>query len=106
MAYDNTDSGSLFKNDRKTKDTHPNATGSAEITCPHCGQIGLFWLSAWTKTIKQGKRMGGMMQSLAFTEKDEQPSERHNEEARRTAGGKSAPAPPHGDDFDDDVPFD
>ena len=50
---DNT--GTLFKNDRRDKDSHPNAKGKALIG----GQW--YWVSAWTK---QGK--AGAFQSLAF----------------------------------------
>ena len=52
--------GSLFKNDRREKDTHPNATGTALI-----GGVE-YWVSAWTKEGKNGK-----FQSLAFRKKEE-----------------------------------
>ena len=54
-------SGSLFKNTKKEKDTHPNATGSALI-----GGVE-YWVSAWTKKDKNGNAW----QSLAFTPKTE-----------------------------------
>lgn len=54
-------SGVLFKNDKKEKDTHPNATGSAMIEGVE------YWISAWTKDGKNGK-----FQSLAFKRKDQQ----------------------------------
>ena len=53
-------SGSLFKNDRREKDTHPHATGSALIDGVE------YWVSAWTKEGKSGK-----FQSLAFRRKEE-----------------------------------
>ena len=52
--------GSLFKNDRREKDTHPHATGTALI-----GGVE-YWVSAWTKEGKNGK-----FQSLAFKPKEE-----------------------------------
>lgn len=53
--------GSLFKNDDKTEDKHPNAKGSALIN-------GVaFWVAAWTKTDKNGNKY----QSLAFKPKEE-----------------------------------
>ena len=61
MAYEQRDnSGSLFKNDKREKDSHPNATGSAMI-----GGVE-YWVSAWTKDGKKGK-----WQSLAFKRKEE-----------------------------------
>lgn len=41
-------SGSLFKNDRKTKEAHPDVTGSATIS----GQE--FYVSGWRKTGQKG----------------------------------------------------
>lgn len=62
MAYEMKDfSGSLFKNERKEKDTHPNATGTALIDGVE------YWVSAWTKKDKNGNNW----QSLAFKPKDE-----------------------------------
>lgn len=61
MAYEIKDlSGSLFKNQHKTTDSHPNATGSAMIDGVE------YWVSAWTKKDKNGNPW----QSLAFTRKD------------------------------------
>lgn len=64
-------SGSLFKNDKKTSEKHPDYKGSAMID----GQD--YWLSAWVKTGKSGKFM-----SLAFELKDgnqSKPSSRKEE---------------------------
>lgn len=54
-------SGALFKNDRKTKDTHPDFTGSGDIH-------GIdTWISGWTK---EGKNGGKKFISLTFKAKD------------------------------------
>lgn len=80
-------SGSLFKNDRRDKDSQPNARGKAMIDGV------MFEVSAWTK---QGKN--GPWQSLSFKKLDaDQPR-------------KSTPAPTSNrlggdDDFGDDLPF-
>lgn len=82
--YDNTNSGALFKNDRRTNDRQPHYRGEQNVACPHCGAKTEFWLSSWVKDMKKG----GKFMSLALTAKDD-------------------PKPPasDGDDFDDDIPF-
>lgn len=60
MAYEARDNtGTLFRNDRKEKDTHPNATGTAMIDGVE------YYVSAWTKEGQKGK-----FQSLSFKRKD------------------------------------
>lgn len=62
MAYElRENSGSLFKNKNKKKDTHPNATGDAMI-----GGV-VYRISAWTKKDKNGDPW----QSLSFEQKDD-----------------------------------
>lgn len=79
MAYEHKpNSGSLFKNDNREKDTHPHAKGSALIDGVE------YWVSAWTNDGKAGK-----YQSLKFSRKDE----------------NTAPRPKPQEDFDDDLPF-
>ena len=60
MAYEHKDNtGSLFKNDRREKDTHPNLQGSAVIDGVE------YWLSAWTNEGSKGKWI-----SLKFKRKE------------------------------------
>jgi hypothetical protein len=54
-------SGILFKNDRKTKDSHPDYKGSATVGGEE------FYLSGWLKQGRNGKFL-----SLAFTSKADQ----------------------------------
>ena len=77
--YDNTNSGALFKNDRKESEKHPDYKGSINVGGTD------YWLSAWIKTGKSGKFM-----SLAVTPKDEKPTKKYS--------GSIA-------DMDDDIPF-
>ena len=46
--YDNNNSGALFPNNRKEKETHPDLNGSCEIEGKE------FWFKAWKKTSKNG----------------------------------------------------
>jgi hypothetical protein len=64
MAYEQRDnSGSLFRNDKREKETHPQAKGSAMI-----GGVE-YWVSAWTKEARDGSKY----QSLSFTLKNAGP---------------------------------
>lgn len=94
MAYEQKDnSGSLFRNQKKEKDTHPNATGSAMID-------GIeYWVSAWTKSDKNGNPW----QSLAFKRKDDA-SERRSKADDLRAGGRGEPRR-MAEQIDDDIPF-
>lgn len=83
MAYEIRDlSGSLFKNDKREKDTHPNLTGTVMI-----GGVE-YWASGWTKERANGEKWI----SLSFKPK----------EARAET---AAPAPASAYDDDSDVPF-
>ena len=90
MAYETKElSGSLFKNDRKEKDSHPNLQGSALIDGVD------YWVSGWTKTRDNGDKWI----SLAFKRKD-----------AKSGGEKSEPKPaakpmPKLPMDDDSIPF-
>lgn len=84
MAYEQKDnSGSLFKNDRKEKETHPDAKGSIMVD-------GVaYWISAWTKQDRNGNRY----QSLSVQRKGQ------------PAASKPAASKPVADDMEDSIPF-
>jgi uncharacterized protein (DUF736 family) len=63
--FDNTNRGSLFKNDKKEADTHPDYKGQINVNGEE------FWLNAWLKTSKQGTKF----MSLSISPKDRQVSE-------------------------------
>ena len=61
MAYEQKDnSGSLFINDKREKDTHPNRKGSIRVAGKD------YWISAWDNVSKDGKEWI----SLSVQEKD------------------------------------
>jgi len=84
VAYEIRDlSGSLFKNDKREKDTHPNLTGTVMI-----GGVE-YWAAGWTKERANGEKWI----SLSFKPKD----------ARQPDGSQGAPM--SREELDDDVPF-
>lgn len=79
-------SGSLFKNDKRDKETQPNARGTALID-------GVSYeVAAWTKTSKNGK----VYQSLSFKRADEAARREHVEQVQ---GNRLS------DQLCDEVPF-
>jgi len=83
MAFEQKEnSGSLFVNDRKEKESQPDRQGSAKVVCPECNKASEFWLSGWIKDLKNKP---GKWLSIAFEVKEDKP----------------AVAP----EFDDDIPF-
>ena len=74
MAYDNTNTGMLARNDRKEKDTHPDYRGSINIEGVE------YWLSGWLKEGKAGGKMAGKkFFSLSVERKQSQPSSNSSE---------------------------
>lgn len=89
MAYEKRDmSGTLFKNDKREKDSHPHATGTAIIDGVE------YWVSAWTKDGQRGK-----FQSLSFKRKEERREEIKGSASQRDSYGNSY------SDLNDDLPF-
>lgn len=80
QQYDNELQGSLFKNDKKTTDKHPDYKGSAQIEGVE------YWLSAWVNTSRDGRKY----MKLKFEPKQTE---------------QAAAAPIVTDDTDDDLPF-
>jgi hypothetical protein len=82
MSGTRDNSGSLSRNDRKEKETHPDFKGKATINGVD------YWISGWTKENERGKWL-----SLSFTPREaQQPAQ---------GGGGTRPAPP----IDDEIPF-
>ena len=83
MAYEQKDnSGSLFRNERKEKDTHPDHTGTALIDGRE------YYISAWIKE----KKDGGKFFSMSFKPKEERIKDGIRE------NGNASP-------FDTEIPF-
>lgn len=88
MEYDNTNKGSIWKNDKKATDKHPDFRGSINAEGKE------YWLSAW-KGDKTNPRAPVL--KLAVTLKEEnQAQQAHNQ-----AKGNAYVA----DDLEDEIPF-
>ena len=86
MAYDNTNSGMMARNERRDTDKHPEFTGSINVEGTD------FWLSAWVNEGKAGGKMEGKKYfSIKLTRKE---------------GGSSTSRPASDSSFvSDDIPF-
>lgn len=87
--YSNENRGALFKNEKKTQETHPEYTGSINVNGTD------YWLSGW---IKEGKN-GGKFFSLSVRPKQEAPRQ-SSEPTRKAKGGAGG-----FEDMADDIPF-
>lgn len=87
MEYDNTNKGSLFKNDRKEQDTHADYNGSINI------EGNEYWINAW---VKESKKDGKKFFSLSVKPKDQAVG-------KSPVKAKSAPA--RAKDDDSEIPF-
>jgi hypothetical protein len=101
MAYEQKDnSGSIFRNDKKEKETHPDGKGSAMIDGVE------YWVSSWNKVGQNGTQF----RSLAFQRKEGVPSQQRQqpEPARRPSqdAARARQLAPRGgfDDIDSDLP--
>ncbi len=83
MSERRDNSGTLGKNQRRQKDTHPEYNGQCQID----GRD--YWISAWVKDGRNGKFF-----SLSFKSKEQQ-----------TERQPARPEPADSNPFDDDIPF-
>jgi hypothetical protein len=103
MAYEQRDlSGSLFKNEKREKDTHPNLTGTVMI-----GGVE-YWASGWTKERSNGEKWI----SLSFKPKERAPADKargysgsYTGDPRTNGGGGTIRPAAFDTNLDDDVPF-
>jgi uncharacterized protein (DUF736 family) len=98
--YDNTNSGALFKNDKKESEKHPDYRGSINV-----GGVD-HWISAWLKTSQQGAKF----MSLSVSPKEQAnyaPAPKAFKPASQDAAkARQLPQQRGGfEDIDSDVPF-
>lgn len=88
--YDNTNRGSIWKNEKKETDNHPDFTGSLNVNGVE------YWVSAW----KRRQDASDKAPALTFTVKPK-------DESSATKKSSATPDSKSGlrDDFEDDIPF-
>ena len=90
--YDNTNSGIITRNERRTTDKHPEYTGSLNVEGVE------YWVSAWVNEGRAGGKLEGKKYfSIKLTRKD-------SRGGGNGGGGGSRPKPDVYD-FSDDIPF-
>lgn len=74
MPYDNTNTGIMYRDAKKTKDAQPDFTGFETIECPHCREQFEAFLAAWVRVAKKDGRAlkeGQQYFSIKLTAKDD-----------------------------------
>jgi hypothetical protein len=93
MAYDNTNSGMMARNENRKTDKHPEFSGSINVEGTD------YWLSAWVNEGKPGGKMEGKKYfSIKINRKDGYGT------TGRTTGGSSS-ASSYDNYESDDIPF-
>lgn len=93
MAYDNTNRGSIWKNEKKEQDTHPDFTGSLNVDGVE------YWVSAWKR--KEGAAAKAPALSFSVKPKEAR-AERQTIPAARTNGTSVSSRKA---EMDDEIPF-
>ena len=92
--YDNTNSGALFANKKKSKDSDPLYRGSVDVE-------GIeYWVSSWVNISKAGEKY----MSLKLTKKEDAKSQQTSQSNYNPSMDQQQ-ASKGFDNFDDDIPF-
>lgn len=102
-------SGRMFKNARKDKDTHPDGDGEGEIDCEKCGHNNRFFINGWRKAKDKN---GDPWYSFAFklkkpkTNQDDAPQQQRKPVQQDLGYGSAGGKPQSFNQaLDDDIPF-
>lgn len=94
--------GSLWINDRKEKDTHPDRKGDALIECPHCKQTHLAEIGGW---LRKTQKTGEKYMWLSIKPKEDRPRRDDSQPAQPPARRAPSVPPPEAREDRDDIPF-
>lgn len=90
MAYDNTNRGSIWKNEDKTQDSHPDFRGSINVEGVE------YWVSAWKRKEGANPKAPALSFSIQPKEENRQPTRTQTQSNNQSSGF---------DDFDDSIPW-
>lgn len=94
--FDNTNRGSIWKNDKKEKDTHPDFTGSLNVNGVE------YWVSAWKRKPDQSDKAPALSFSIKQKEASQPQPSPTRQNQPQTFKHKDALT---GEDFEDNIPF-
>ena len=100
MNYDNTNRGSIWKNERKTTDTHPDFTGSINVEGVE------YFLDAWKRKPDANPKAPPL--SFKVKRKDKQDTQSGNDRSQNSdvrSASENGFRKPEPDFVDDDLPF-
>lgn len=102
--YDETNRGSVWRNEKKEKDTHPDFTGSLNVNGVE------YWVSAWKRKADANPKAPAL--SFSIKPKDDSPRQQTPQQRPPQSGqtpgqrARQDQAPAAFDDFDDEsIPF-
>lgn len=96
--FDKTNRGSIWKNDKKDKDSHPDFTGSLNVAGVE------YWVSAWKR--KEGANPKAPALSFSIKPKEEQQTAPQNSYAKATGRDPISTGRLRSNDpMDDGIPF-
>jgi len=92
--YDNTNRGTIAKNNRKEQDTHPDIAGSINVAGVD------YWINGWLKTNSQD---GSKFYSLTVKPKQERAQQIVKEQRQQSYAEQSGGS--YANDLDDSISF-
>jgi hypothetical protein len=92
--FDNTNRGSIWKNERKESENHPDFTGSLNV-----GGVE-YWVSAWKRKPDASEKAPAL--SFTVKPKDEAP---RKPDARQSAQSKPQRDEQKSDGFEEEIPW-
>ena len=100
-------SGRMFKNARKEKDSHPDGDGEGEHTCTQCGHTDRFFINGWRKTTGKDPWWSMSFKDKTGKPKTDDDAPQQRKPVQQDLGYGSAGGKPQSfkQDLDDEIPF-